>query len=354
MLRLRGMDPGTFARAVVAGWRPIPNPTHVFVCVADHFEPDWQSASTATQDERVSQWVNDYGRSVEAFSDSRGRPPQHTFFCPIECYRAELTERLTQLVRSGYGDIEVHLHHDNDSAERLRALLSLSVEQLHSRHGLLSKDGSGQLRYGFIHGNWALDNSRPDGRWCGVNNELTVLRETGCYADFTMPAAPDTAQTRTINSIYYAVDDPERPKSHDTGITAAVGEKPVAGGLLMIQGPLLISQSSLFAKPRVENGNLAGSQPPTAARLADWLRAGVGVSGQDQWLFIKLHTHGAQERNAEVLLGPAMCQLHKALGELSSNQGFQYFYVTAREMAQLVAQAESGLTAPDFERLSWD
>ena len=47
-----------------------------------------------------------------------------------------------------------------------------------------------------------------DGRYCGVNDELTVLRETGCYADFTMPAAPDVSQTRTINAIYYAADDP--------------------------------------------------------------------------------------------------------------------------------------------------
>ena len=38
-------------------------------------------------------------------------------------------------------------------------------------------------RFGFIHGNWCLDNSRADGRWCGLNNELILLRELGCYAD---------------------------------------------------------------------------------------------------------------------------------------------------------------------------
>jgi len=354
MLRLRGMELGTFARATITGWRSVPTPTHIFVCVADHFEPDWQSASLAKQRERVSRWVSDYGPSVESFSDSRGRPPQHTFFFPIECYHTELIEHLTQLVRSGYGDIEVHLHHDDDNGERLREFLLASVERLHSRHGLLSTDSSSKIRYGFVHGNWALDNSHPDGRWCGVNNELTILRETGCYADFTMPAAPDPSQTRTINSIYYAADDPEHPKSHDTGTPAAVGIRPAASRLLMIQGPLLVTQSRPWTRPCVENGNLSASQPPTAQRLSDWLRAGVSVTGQDKWLFIKLHTHGAQENNAAVLLGQEMSQLHQSLGEASADHGFQFFYVTAREMAQLVAQAENEFSAPDFDRLGWD
>jgi hypothetical protein len=274
-------------------------------------------------------------------------------FFPMECYRAELLDHLAQLVRSGHGDIEVHLHHDGDSADRLREFLLKSVDNLHTRHGLLSADSSGHLRYGFIHGNWALDNSRPDGRWCGVNNELTILRETGCYADFTMPAAPDTAQTRTINSIYYAVDDPERPKSHDTGIPAAVGIKPAEGGLLMIQGPLLITQSRPWKRPRLENGNLTGAQPPSAQRLRDWLRARVTVRGQNKWSFVKLHTHGAQERNVAVLLGPAMGRFHQALHNMAADRGFQFFYVTAREMAQLVVQAEKGLAVPDFDRLNW-
>ena len=88
---------------------------------------------------------------------------------------------------------------------------------------------TGEVKYGFIHGNWALDNSLPDGKHCGVNNELDVLRETGCYADFTLPSAPSPAQTRTINRIYYAIDDPLRPKSHDTGVPVGSGPAPERG-----------------------------------------------------------------------------------------------------------------------------
>ena len=52
---------------------------------------------------------------------------------------------------------------------------------LHERHGLLrAGPETGKIIYSFIHGNWALDNSRPDGRWCGVDNEIDILVETGC------------------------------------------------------------------------------------------------------------------------------------------------------------------------------
>jgi len=136
------------------------------------------------------------------------------------------------------------------------------------------------LAYAFIHGNWALDNSRPDGRWCGVNNELDILRETGCYADFTFPSAPSPTQTRKINSIYYAVDDPARPKSHDWGIDVGRGPAPV-NGLLLIQGPLLLDwrRRKWGLLPGVENGCIQGNQIPTIRRLETWLRARVQGQG---------------------------------------------------------------------------
>jgi hypothetical protein len=351
VIRIRGMEPNTFVSAYAAGRRSVPSPTHVFICVADHFEPDWNGASSDVQRQRVERWVRQYARSVDGCCDSRGRAPQHTFFYPIECYDAQHLERLTELVRSGYGDVEVHLHHDDDNADSLRAMLRRSIETFHQRHGLLRTDEQGRIRYGFIHGNWALDNSHPEGHWCGVNNELTILRETGCYADFTMPAAPDPAQTRTINSIYYAIDDPDQPKSHDTGTLARLGDKRPDDSLLMIQGPLVVTHKRPWAKPRVENGNVAGSQPLSADRIGDWLRARVAVADHPQWQFIKLHTHGAPEANADVWLSQTATRFHRQLSDTSSRHGFKYYYVTAHELALLVQQAEQGLIEPNFDEL---
>ena len=168
------------------------------------------------------------------------------------------------------------------------------------------------IRYGFVHGNWALDNSRPDGRRCGVNNELDVLRETGCYADFTLPSYPSPTQTRKINSIYYAVDDPVRPKSHDWGQDAGCGCQP-DNSLMLIQGPLMLNWHSrkFGLLPRIENGNIQANQAPAAHRLDVWLKARVQVKTRRDWFFVKLHTHGAVEANQKVLLGDEMVKFHE-------------------------------------------
>jgi hypothetical protein len=303
------------------------------------------------QRERVDRWVREYPQSVAGIVDSRGQPPQQSFFYPAEEYNAEHVEKLAELCRQGLGDVEVHLHHDNDTADHLRETLEKFKQRLYHQHGLLRKNGQGEITYAFVHGNWALCNSRPDGRWCGVNNELTVLRQTGCYADFTMPSAPSPTQTVTINSIYYANDRPPRPKAHDVGIAARVGAVPPQESLLLIQGPLQLDwrRRKWGLLPRLENAELHGGFPPSMARFELWLRAGVGVGGRPNWIFVKLHTHGAKEGNADVLLGEPMRTFHRDLvAYAAARPALKYYYVTAREMADLVHQAEAGAEEPEF------
>jgi hypothetical protein len=331
-------------------------PVHLLLCIADHFEPGRGNATSEIANARVASWVNQYPRILGEFHDSDGRPPRHSFFFPLEEYGCGQLEALAEFCQRGFGEVEVHLHHDNDNPDSLRENLNDYKELLAGRHGLLSRHReTGELAYAFIHGNWALDNSRPDGRWCGVNNELDILRETGCYADFTFPSAPSPTQTRKINSIYYAVDDPARPKSHDWGIDVGRGLAPV-NGLLLIQGPLLLDWSrrkwGLF--PAVENGCIQGNQIPTIRRLGLWLRARVQVPTRPDWYFVKLHTHGAKECNQEVLLGEPMAGFHEALVEWArADPDFHYHYVTAREMFNLVKAAEAGWSGTVEEALDF-
>jgi hypothetical protein len=318
---------------------------HVFIAVCDHFEPLWQRPARHVQDARVERWVRDYPRAVAGLSDSAGRPPQHTFFYPGDEYDAEHVEQIARLCRQGFGDVEVHLHHRHDTSDSLREKLERYVETLHGRHGLLEKNAEGRIMYGFIHGNWALDNSRPDGDWCGVNDEITILRETGCYADFTMPSAPNPCQTATVNRIYYAIDDPLRSKSHDRGIAAQAGQAPPSESLLMIQGPLVFDWTNRKwgCLPRLENGDLTGRRPPCLRRFQLWCQARVSVVGREDWLFIKLHTHGAQESNAELFLGGTVRRFHDQLKHFANrHEALRYYYVTAREMSELVKRAEHG------------
>jgi hypothetical protein len=313
--------------------------------VADHYEPKGGNAPPELAGQRVRNWVEKYPRLFGGFRDSDGRPPRHSFFYPVEEYEPQYLDDLTGLCQAGFGEVEVHIHHRNDTTESLRDRLTEFREVLVNRHRQLARDRhTGALGYGFIHGNWSLCNSRPDGDWCGVNDELTVLRETGCYADFTLPSAPSSTQTPTINSLYYARSDPERPRGHDRGVNAGTSVAPF-GSLLMVQGPLLFDWGNrkFGILPRLENACLQGSQPPTLRRLDLWMRARIQVPSQPDWFFVKLHAHGAQEESQEVLLGDAMIRFHEGLAELAGRDPhFHFHYVTAREMANLVWAAEAG------------
>ncbi len=337
---------------MLAAPRPAPvpgEPVHVLLAICDHYEPKRGGASPAKAKARVQQWVDEYPRLFDRFRDSDGLPPQYSFFYPADEYEPEYLDMLARLCRAGYGEVEVHLHHDNDTAENLRRTLWDFKKTLSEQHGLLSRDReTGEVVYGFIHGNWSLDNCRCDGRWCGVNNELDVLRETGCYADFTYPSAPSETQTRKINSVYWAVDDPLKPKSHDTGADLGTVPRP-ANGLLMIQGPLILdwSRRKFGLVPRVENACLQKSQPPDANRLELWLRARVSVPTRPNYVFVKLHTHGVNEPNQDVLLGEPMVRFHETLRERANRDPlFRFHYVTAREMANIALAAEQGLDVP--------
>jgi hypothetical protein len=349
----RGMHRWIVPYLLSARERKMPTPgqpVHLILAICDHYEPRRGGASIEFARKRVQQWEDEYPRLFSRFRDSDGMPPQHSFFYPADEYEPELVNRVAELCRNTdgnrYGEVEVHLHHDNDTAENLRRTLLDFKHTLSERHGCLSRDKvTGEVVYGFIHGNWALDNARRDGRWCGVNNELDVLRETGWYADFTLPSAPSETQTQKINRIYWAVDDPERPKSHNSGCDLGKEPRPERG-LLMIQGPLLLNWThrKYGLVPAVENSCLQKSQPPNEARLELWLRASVKITTKPNWYFVKLHTHGANEPNQDMLLGEPMVRFHEALRERANRDAhFRFHYVTAREMANIALAAEQNL-----------
>jgi len=325
--------------------RAVSAPVHVMFCFVDHFEPMWGKVELPIQRQRMDRWCGDYRVMAGRHRDADGRCPQHSFFYPEEEYVQEHLDKLAALCAEGFGEIEIHLHHDDDTEENFCTTIRRFCELLHEKHGALSRDPvSGELSFGFIHGNWSLDNSRADGRWCGINNELILLRELGCYADFTLPSAPSDTQTSTVNSIYYATDDPNRPKSHDKGEAVRVGGS-ASGDLMIIQGPLALNwrERKFGVIPRIENADIRRSCPPTAERVDAWVRTGVHVVGRPEWVIVKVHTHGTQERDMDTLLGPQMDAMHQHL-ESVYNDGMNYVlhYVTAREVYNIVKAAEAG------------
>jgi len=300
-------------------------PRHILFALCDHYEPLHGRAPEEVGRARVDAWAERYP-DLGRFRDSDGRPPRHGWFLPGGGYPPHSLARLGELARAGFGEVEIHLHHDHDTAATLAPQLERTLA-LFAEHGHLSRYGRG-YQWAFIHGNWSLANGRPDGRWCGVDDELPLLHELGCYADLTFPSAPDPCQPDKVNQIYWPTGDLTRRRSYDHGERARVGRHH-DDRLLMITGPLAIARKG--AGVRIENGALTGDDPPTAARVATWIDQGIHVEGRPEWVFVKVHTHGAIERTAASLLGAGGVALHTALAE-RMRRGDRVHYVTAREM----------------------
>ncbi|MBI5831530.1 MAG: hypothetical protein HZB16_04360 [Armatimonadetes bacterium] len=317
-------------------------PTHVLFAVVDHFEPSRGNASDELAAARLGAWLEHWPEVAAQHRDGDGRPPQHTWFYPWDEWRDGEVAALGALCFAGLGEVELHLHHDGDTAETLRAKL-LAARAAFARHGaLLGLGDPVQPRYGFVHGDWALTNSHPSGRHCGVNDELTVLADTGCYADFTLPT-PDATQPRWANRIARASSAPGRPRSHEQARPLLAGRP--SDGLLLVPGPLGINLRDWHhgCYPAIERAEIARPSPVTRARLDFWVRCGVGVRGRGDWVFVKLHTHGCRERDQEDVLGAARHELHRLLGQ-RYNDGERHclHYCTARELANLAVAAEDG------------
>ena len=337
--------------------RQFDSPTDVMIAVCDHFEPFHHSDKCGAL-RRVADWEERFPKLGDQFRDTGGHPPKQTLFYPIEQYDEDVLDQIAALCRNSGSEVEIHLHHDNDKEENFRTVIEQGKRDF-ERHGLLSLDASNRLTYGFIHGNWALDNSDPSGRNCGLQRELQILKETGCYADFTMPSAPHPTQTRTVNQIYYAAET-NAPKSHDSGFRLQAKDRranatKLPSGtaelrsridhLLMVQGPLGLNweRRKWGLLPRLENADLTGANPATRDRWKIWTENAIHVQGQPSWLFIKLHTHGAINPNRAMLLGSPMESFHAELKKLCGPETpFRLHYVSAREMVNIIHAAEDG------------
>lgn len=325
-----------------------PSKTHLLFAFVDHFEPGNRKADPSRQIERVRAWTERYPEMAGRHRDADGVHPQHTFFFPPHYDTHDHLERIVDLCSRGFGEVEMHLHHDHqspwpDTETTLRNKLLDCIERF-SRHGVFCLP-DGRKSYGFIHGDWALANSRKGGAFCGVNNETALLKETGCFADFTFPVSNES-QPWLTNTFFYGNSFSDRPKSYACQpIPMAVGKPAPSERLLLMQGIIGLRWKSRKAahKPSIEQSNVDASDSPTPGRVDYWVNKWVHVSGRPEWVFIKVHTHGAREEDRDVLLGEGADRLFRYLEEAyDDGRRFVLHYVSAREMYNIARAAEAG------------
>jgi len=340
--------------ATVAGLRPsISGPVHLVFAMADHFEPaidptdGYKRVSRTEQLSRLETWAHEYPQAVDRWRDHDGRPFLHTYFYPAEQYDEELVGMLAEHCHAGFGEIEVHLHHgmqEPDTAENTRRMLTEFRDQLASRHACLStENGSHEPRYAFVHGNFALANSAA-GRFCGVDSEMQLLAETGCYADFTLPSGFwHPAQTAKLNSVYECGLPLNQRAPHRQGRDLSVSRLPTTFPLI-VQGPLVMDIARTLRRvvPVLENGAVTGSMPMTMRRLQFWKQAHIHVSGRPDWIFIKLHCHGMDPTQHDSVQGAAFGSFLEELVTGADARKETLHFVTARELVNILLAACDG------------
>jgi len=325
---------------------------HLVLAMADHFEPaivpgDGSArAPYAEQEARVERWCREYPKAADRWRDAEGRPLVHTYFYPAEQYDRGHVSRLAEHCRAGWGDIEIHLHHGipvPDTAANLRQTLTRFRDRLALEHGCLSRaEGDITPRFCFVHGNFALANS-AGGFGCGVDEELQILAEEGCVADFTFPANPfNPAQRAMINSLYECGPALSERAAFRAGTCLACG-RGVQKLPFMVQGPLALSFSSGGGRRiRVDNGSFTVANPPSLERLQLWKRAMITVQGRPDWLFIKLHCHGMDPEQEDAVLGASFSGFLRSLVEGAEERDEILHFVSAREMVNIIVAACDG------------
>lgn len=325
-----------------ARWSFTPNPgtngrpTHIFLLMADHFEPLYDGT-------KVHRWGERYRAMARGHRDSMGRPPQHTWFYPGDQPSPAVMTELRELVRDGYGEVELHFHHDYDTSATLLAKLRSAIADF-QRYGFL-KTADGQTHFAFVHGNWGLDNSNGP-IMCGVQDEIRMLKELGCFADFTFPSVYENSQPPSVNTIYAAKDDPGA-KSYARRLPLA-SLKNGQADLMIFEGPLVYAPSSSLRRLflDLDDGNIHAAAPASPTRVDRWIRANVHVPERPDWVFIKLFSHGiTDEGDIEATTGVAFGDTLSYL-ERTYNDGRRYVlhYITAREAYNLARAASEGLT----------
>ncbi len=327
------------------------NPRHVMVMVANHFEPSWDKhkvpLSWTAQRQRLDRWCVQAAALGNAVRDQDGTPFRHTNFFPAEQTHPLLLEKLAELQSAGFGEVEIHLHHGvnkPDTAENLRKSLVEFRDLLADEYNLLSRRENSSLpQYGFVHGNLALANSK-NGECCGVDSEMQILAETGCYADFTLPAIPEPSQVAKINTLYQCGHPLHERAPHRSGPDLRVGDTTQSP--LIVTGPVVFDWTRRkrgLPIPRLDDGILAQNYPLSLTRWRRWQSSDIHVQGREDWIFVKLYCHGFFDHDNEQMIGDEARIFWEKILALSERSGqFKVHFVSARETFNIIHAALDG------------
>ena len=156
------------------------------------------------------------------------------------------------------------------------------------------------------------------------------------------------ANPAQINSIYYVLDDPDKPKSYNFGHPVKM-HSTVNECLMIIQRPLYpFFENKGILGLRVFGDVIDGSIPVTAKRIDSWVNTGIHIQGIPNTVFVKTHTHGAV--NSQAVLGNEMHYIFEYLeNKYNDSKNYILYYVTARVMYNIINALKDGNPAERIE-----
>jgi hypothetical protein len=311
---------------------------HVMIAVCNRFE----SSEKATKEggaALLEHWRRDFSRLADEFHGAQEIAPRHTLFFPVEEAEAAWVPELGELCKTTGDEIELMAPRPVESAERLRETIQRGKDHL-ARHGWLSRDKTGAVRYGFIQGAKASNSPR-------LISHQPILRETGCYASFLPPEFVDGMPPEFDNSLCYAYDGDLKDRSAGLRRVRAEREQRVEtnDGLLLVPPPVARdwNRKKFGLLPHLEVSELSATKPPSRERLRLWLDCRITVEARPNWVFIPLHTNGLDPENSRMLLGEPMRKFYRTLAKVTADdESLRFHCVTAREFINILHAAEAG------------
>ncbi|MDO5576655.1 MAG: hypothetical protein Q4F84_06205, partial [Fibrobacter sp.] len=240
--------------------------------------------------------------------------------------------------RDKIADVELMIPHQNETLPNIKRKIEEFRDVLFHHHGLLRKNNSGKIIYGFIHEYQTKKNSDKSDWFTNTNKRLLLLKDTGCYADYSFPSDTNIIVPPLINSIYFANVNTNKSRQNQTNYAAAKNvwsEKD----LLFVQGPLFLNWNKRFWSmvPRIENGSLSHLNHFTSGRADLWVKKGIHVSGFKNHVFIKLFAHGAVDHTIRYFFGEnGLEQLWSYMEKNYINDKYELHYVSAFDMYEII------------------
>lgn len=309
---------------------------HLVFVMVDHYEHGVKPESPNGNRD----WCEKFRAISDEYRDDFGNGFRYTWFYPYDHHVGEIVADLSQMAYEGYGEVEFHWHigtrdeHDM-TTENYSEKVAEAVRWFQQYGAMITEEEQPRTAFAYIAGVWDLDASRKPLSH-GLTNQLEVLHENGCYADFTFSTIATAAQPRKINSLYYVKDDPKQSKSYNTGADVEVG-KSVDDQLMIFQGPLSINW-----KAELEYGAIETDPRFHKKRIPRWLESNIHVKGRPEWVFVKVYSHGAQSQRT--VLEKDMKDMLRELKAYTSSRGIKLHFMTAREAFNVAKAAEAGKT----------